>query len=252
MTRTLLVKRKPGRMILLAILAFALIPVASASAGRMIVTGHDADFHCRGGAQCHFVKTATDWVRAGAPDPTKPVLILDTDDLDFPTALTNVNTQFGENIPNVVMDPKSLQFAAEPLTTASYSAILVASDTTCGGCDLNQNNTEDSDAINARTADIQAFFNAGGGVYANAGATVTPPTGRTSITTSCPFRRRAWLSARRSASRLRASPSASRIRAAETRRSTTEPTTTSTVARRTTRSQSRRRVACCRSQSATA
>lgn len=170
MTRTFLVKRKAGRMVLLAILAFAVIPVASASAGRMLVTGHDADFHCRGGAQCHFVKTAADWVRATAPDPTKPVLILDASDNDFTVALANVNSLFGENIPNVVMDPKSPEFAADPLTTDEYSAILVASDQTCGGCDLNLNNTDDSDAINARTAAIQAFFNAGGGVYANAGA----------------------------------------------------------------------------------
>ena len=171
MTRTLLVKRKPGRLVLLAILAFALIPVASASAGRMLVTGHDSDLHCSGGSQCHFLKTATDWVRATAPDPSKPVLVLDADDLDFQVSLGNVNTMFGENIPNVVMDPKSPQFAAEPLTVDRYSAILVASDTSCGGCDLNINNTDDSDAINARTADIQAFFNAGGGVFANAGAT---------------------------------------------------------------------------------
>lgn len=160
--------RRPWKLLAIAVAAFALIPVASASAGRMLVTGHDADFHCSGGAQCHFVQVATSWVRGGAPDPTKPVLVLDTSDLDFPTALDNA---FGAGgIPTVVMDPKSPQFAAEPLTTDRYSAILVASDQTCGGCDLNLNNTDDSDAINARKADIEAFFNAGGGVYANAGA----------------------------------------------------------------------------------
>jgi hypothetical protein len=72
------------------------------------------------------------------------------------------------------MDPKSAAFAAEPLTTDRYSAILVASDTSCGGCDLNigttTSETPDSDAINARKNDIQSFFNAGGGLYANAGA----------------------------------------------------------------------------------
>ncbi|HEX6461538.1 MAG TPA: Ig-like domain-containing protein [Thermoleophilaceae bacterium] len=161
--------RRPWKLLAAAIAAFALIPVASASAGRMLVTGHDADFHCTGGAQCHFVQVATSWVRAGAPDPTKPVLVLDASDLDFPTSLDNA---FGAGgIPTVVMDPKSPQFAAEPLTTDRYSAILVASDETCGGCDLNTDtSTPDSDAINARKADIEAFFNAGGGVYANAGA----------------------------------------------------------------------------------
>ena len=60
MTRNFLVERMPRRLVLFAILAFALIPVGSASAGRMLVTGHDADYHCSGGAQCHFVKTAAD------------------------------------------------------------------------------------------------------------------------------------------------------------------------------------------------
>ena len=57
-----------------------------------------------------------------------------------------------------------------------YSAILIASDSTCGGCDLNiptaaGNETPDSDAINARTADLGAFFNAEEGY--------SPPPGRT-------------------------------------------------------------------------
>ena len=121
---------------------------------RRVVTGHDADFHCSEGAQCHFVKTATDWVRGGAPDPSKPVLVLDTDDLDFPAALAQPEAFGPGGIQTVVMDPKSPQFAAEPLTTDRYSAILVASDETCGGCDLNTDTgTPDSDAINARKAD---------------------------------------------------------------------------------------------------
>jgi hypothetical protein len=119
------------------------------------------------------------WVRGGAPDPSKPVLVLDRDpfggtnyqmaaalDAAFPPA----------SVPRVVMDPRSAEFAAAPITTNDYSAILVASDTTCGGCDLNYdeasdpNQTVDSDAINARSADISAFFNAGGGIFAAAGA----------------------------------------------------------------------------------
>ena len=173
----------PGKIALLALAVFALLPVASASAGRMIVTGHDADFHCYdSSAQCHFIKVATDWVRAGAPDPSKPVLVLDKAnneapfDVEFPIALQTPDAYGPSGIPMVVMEPTSAQFASEPLTTDRYSAILVASDTTCGGCDLNsnasddENLTPDSDAINARKADIEAFFNAGGGVYANAGA----------------------------------------------------------------------------------
>ena len=108
-------------------------------------------------------------MRAGAPDPAKPVLVLDRDDLDFVVSLDGA---FGAGVvPRVVMDPRSSQFASAPLTTSRYSAILIASDITCGGCDLNEfDSTPDSDAINARKADITKFFNSGGGVYANAGA----------------------------------------------------------------------------------
>jgi uncharacterized repeat protein (TIGR01451 family) len=108
------------------------------------------------------------------------VLVLSNDEAnspgehDFVFALDNA---FGAGVvPRVVMEPQSPEFAAEPLTTDRYSAILVASDFSCGGCDLNPPNddgsdsTADSDAINARKADIEAFFNAGGGIYANAGA----------------------------------------------------------------------------------
>ena len=155
---------------LVVLIAFFALAPGSASAGRLLVTGHDADLHCSGGSQCHYVQTAVSYVRAGAPDPTKPVLVLDRLDLDFVVAL---DAAFGAGVvPREVMDPRSPQFASAPLTTSRYSAILIASDLNCGGCDLNESDsTPDSDAISARKADIAAFFNAGGGVYANSGAT---------------------------------------------------------------------------------
>ena len=140
----------------------------AAQAGGLWLRGHDADLHCSGGSQCHFIRVAVSYVRAGAPDPTKPVLVLDRGSLQFGTAL---DSAFGAGVvPRVVMDPRSAQFRSAPLTTSRYSAILVASDTTCGGCDLNDfDSSPDSDAINARKAAISSFFNAGGGVYANSG-----------------------------------------------------------------------------------
>ena len=153
------------------LVAFLALGPGSASAGRLLVTGHDADLHCSGGApQCHYVRQAVSYVRAGAPDPSKPVLVLDRLDLDL---VVSLDSAFGAGVvPRVVMDPRSPQFASAPLTTSRYSAILIASDINCGGCDLNEfDSTPDSDAITARKADIAAFFNAGGGVYANAGAT---------------------------------------------------------------------------------
>ena len=172
-------------VISVAALAFFALPVSSALAGRLIVTGHDQDEHCTANGPgpeggCHFVKVAVDFVRGGAPDPSKPVLVLDRDpsggtSLEVVTALDNA---YGMGVvPTQVVDPRSAQFASLPITTSSFSAIVVASDNTCGGCDLNTNDagdpnvTPDSDAINARAGDIGNFFNAGGGILAFAGAT---------------------------------------------------------------------------------
>jgi hypothetical protein len=161
------------RLLPAALLTLALLPAAPAQAGRLLVTGHDADFHCSGGPsatdQCHFVEVAVRYVRGGAPDPNKPVLVLDRGNLDFVRALDNA---FGAGaLPRTVIDPRSPEFATTPINTTTYSAILIASDTTCGGCDLNESgSTPDSDAINARAKDIEAFFNDGGGIFANSGA----------------------------------------------------------------------------------
>jgi hypothetical protein len=169
------------RLLPLLVLLFLALPAGSASAGRLIVTGHDQDLHCFGDQGCHFITAGVNWVRGAAPDPTKPILVLDREaytggGLQFPAALDKA---FPSGLPRVVMDPRSAQFASAPLTTSNYSAILVASDATCGGCDLNTtdangnldpNVTPDSDAINARAKDIATFFNQGGGVLALAGA----------------------------------------------------------------------------------
>ena len=157
------------RLVVAAVGAFALLLLSAtpASAGRILITGHDADLHCSGGAGCNFVNAAVKYVRAGAPSPNKPVLVLDRGALQFVAAL---DAAFETKVPRVVMDPRSNRFADAPLTTERYSAILVASDTTCGGCDLNEfDSAPDSRAINARKGDIAAFFNAGGGIYANSG-----------------------------------------------------------------------------------
>ena len=162
----------------LGCLALALVLVlgssASAMAGRLIVTGHDADLHCAfGGPQCHYVEVAVRYVRGGAPNPSLPVLVLDNAGLQMPQALDDA---FGAGaVPRVVMDPRSAEFASAPIDTGRYSAVLIASDQTCGGCDLNiptpeGNETPDSNAINARAADLGAFFNAGGGIFAASGA----------------------------------------------------------------------------------
>jgi hypothetical protein len=144
--------------------------IASASpahAGRLVVTGHDADLHCAAqNLQCHFVAVAVNYARSAAPDPSRPVLVLDRG--ATPSVPTALDRALG-SVPRTVLDPRS-QLAGAPIDTR-YSAIIVASDVTCGGCTLNEpGSTPDSDAINARRGDIEAFFNAGGGIVAFSGA----------------------------------------------------------------------------------
>lgn len=148
---------------------------ASAHAGRLIVTGHDAESHCVRDSvsagvpgACAFVEAGVTWVRGGAPDPAKPVLILDRGDLDF-EATVDMMVASGVPVAYQVVDPRSPQFASLAINTDAYSAILVASskddprDPTPQ--DLNEyGSTPDTDAINARATDIAAFFDAGGGL----------------------------------------------------------------------------------------
>lgn len=153
----------------LAGLAASLLFASPAMAGRLVATGHDADYHCSSETeQCHFVNVAVSWVRAGAPDPSKPVLVLD----NGTQVSTALDKAFGPGVvPRTVVDPATPAFGSTPINTSTFSAIIVASDTTCGGCDLNTfSATPQSDMINGRASDIAGFFNAGGGIIALAGA----------------------------------------------------------------------------------
>jgi len=148
----------------------------SAMAGRLLETGHDIDFHCAASTQqCNFVKRAVIWARSGAPNPSKPVLVFDKGATpDVPAA---INKAFGTGVvPMQVVDPGSITSSFPNINTLNYSAIFVASDTTCFGCDLNNfpssgaASTPDSTKIYSRVKDIAAFFDAGGGIVAGSGA----------------------------------------------------------------------------------
>ena len=77
---------------LIGLVALVCWAAAPAQAGRAIMTGHDADLHCNTGLtpasdQCHYLRIAVDWVRGGAPDPSRPVLVLDRGPLQAVRAL---------------------------------------------------------------------------------------------------------------------------------------------------------------------
>lgn len=145
-------------------------PIVLGTGGNIWVTGHDADYHCAiENASCHYLQVALTFVSNGS---TLPVLALDHGTL----VSQAISSAFGSSAPIVdTVDPRT-GFGSLPLIDSNglplYSAIVVASDITCGGCDNNNDfgDTPDTDAINARAADIAQFLDAGGGILALAGA----------------------------------------------------------------------------------
>lgn len=139
-------------------------PAHAATGANFIATGHDMDYHCSGGDpnECAYLKIVVDKVRNGS---TLPILALDQG-----TELTSALAAITEG-PVTAVDPSNAAaFNAVAFTAGGapkFSAIITASDSTCGGCD----NTPAGEAnINARANDFKDFFNAGGGILALAGA----------------------------------------------------------------------------------
>ncbi len=150
---------------LLVATSFAGNGATAETGGNFVATGHDMDFHCASGTSesCDYLKIVVDQVRAGS---TLPILALD-EGTQVETSLTAVGVG-----PVTTVDPSDAEaFNATAFTGAGdaplFSAIVTASDATCGGCD----NTPEGEAnINARAADFATFFNHGGGIVALAGA----------------------------------------------------------------------------------
>ena len=204
----------------------ALVPLmlfalpAFAANGNIYLTGHDLDFHCAfeppaGTHQCNAFKIAIALARAGAPDPNKPVLFLDEGMSADAAAAHGVPTgtsQLGLAAQKIgltafqVVNPNSTAFTGDveadppipklPLITASYSAIVVASDISCfdspaGQCD---NTFAGENNINSRSDAIATFFSSGGGLVYLSGAhseiyygSVPPGFGVASTATAGPY-----------------------------------------------------------------
>jgi len=162
------------RLICLPVVLLALFAVpAFAAPGNIYLTGHDLDFHCAfqtAPTQCNAFKIAIALARAGAPDPNKPVLFLD-EGSELAFAAQNIGLTAPTDYK--VVKPTSAEFTGVEriaLDTANYSAIVIASHVSCGGCDNTDNAVT---AINGRTSDIQGFFAQGGGLVYLAGAAGT-------------------------------------------------------------------------------
>src|SRR5207244_4921840 len=102
------------------------------------------------------------------PRPKKPVLVLDTGSKQLAAAIqkawSNGYSYTGPKV--VVVEPTKLKKGQ--IDVKRYSAVAIASDASCGGCDLGP---ADVAAIWARKKDLQAFLTYGGGIYAGAGGT---------------------------------------------------------------------------------
>jgi len=126
-----------------------------AHAGQIFLTGHDDDFHQSTQARAAMLG-ALAFVKAGS---TLPVLTFDAG-----SELTGFLTSLGVSFTNI--NP-SAPIAASVFDHTKYSAFVVASVTSCGGCD---NTPADILNLVADSAAINAFFNAGGGIIGLAAA----------------------------------------------------------------------------------
>jgi MYXO-CTERM domain-containing protein len=122
-------------------------------AGNIVLTGHDNDFHC--GIGCTALGAEVNWARAGS---SLPVLSIDAGS-ELQNALTT------ESIPFVNVNPAAV--TAGMFDHSVYSAFVVASVTSCGGCD---NPAGTGTHLATFEAAISAFFDAGGGIVGLAGA----------------------------------------------------------------------------------
>jgi len=139
--------------------AIALGFVSPAMAGNIVLTGHDNDFHCDGGGSgnpaCAALDAEAAFVRAGS---SLPVLSIDAGN-ELTNSLTSAGISFTNVAPGAV--------TAGMFDHTKYSALIVASVTSCGGCD-NPGGT--GTALAAFNTSIASFFNAGGGILGLAGA----------------------------------------------------------------------------------
>ena len=132
---------------------------AAYAGGNVVLTGHDDDFHQSPDAQAQALGMLN-FARQGS---SLPVLTF-----DHGAELTSLLTALG--IPFTNVDPNAGVPDASLFNNSVYSAIAVASDQSCGGCD---NNTTSSTNLAGASAAIATFFNNGGGIVAFAGASNT-------------------------------------------------------------------------------
>ncbi|HEY3414453.1 MAG TPA: PEP-CTERM sorting domain-containing protein [Armatimonadota bacterium] len=143
---------------LVAISAVTTVLSVPAFAGSIFITGHDPDFHAAIGSNAtgasNLLTTGVNYAKNGSALP-----LLYLHDESTPVLAGHVNSTLGLNAAGITyVEKNAAQFTTENL--ANYSAILVPS--SFGG-NLTQ---AELDAVNARSADLINYINAGGGLVA--------------------------------------------------------------------------------------
>jgi hypothetical protein len=135
-------------------------------AGDIILTGHDNDYHCRyDGSASQACKALLAEVSFASNGSSLPVLVLDQGN-EVATALSDAG--YAGPAPKVFNPLTTTGAALAALFDhTKYSAFVVASDSSCGGCD---NSPTGEANIAAQSAAIAAFVSAGGGIVGLSGA----------------------------------------------------------------------------------
>lgn len=147
----------------------------AAQAGSIFLTGHDVLLHS---GQNGYDNVILDWLRGAG---TGSEIAAASYDIGFVRGFqgsvgsVGVNTLegFGTITTRDIADWGALDAAARADFVSflgGVDVLVIPSHTTCGGCDLS---STDADILEGLSAEIADFFNAGGDVYANSGATDT-------------------------------------------------------------------------------
>ena len=152
--------------------AIALVGANAANAGSIVLTGHDNDFHFNFGANPGptgaaglALKTEVNFAENGsgtAFTPTTGILAFDQG-----SQLTNALAALG--FTNVMHVSTLTGSDAALFNSTNFGAMVVASETTCGGCDNSAAFVAEL-ATATNKAAIDSFFNAGSGIVGLAGA----------------------------------------------------------------------------------
>jgi PEP-CTERM motif-containing protein len=155
-----MLKLKHVGLLTAATLALAMASSPASAGGNIFLTGHDTDYHS-------YWESSASGLAAMAADVTfvkngssLPLLVFDNNSLELSHVLDTLG------IAHTTVDPSGT--ILDTMFDASiYSAFAVASNQSCGGCDLS-----DLDVANiaAHSSAINAFFNAGGGILGFAAA----------------------------------------------------------------------------------